>query len=142
MNINQLTRIIFRDSKSYNTIDDKTKSSMFFILNRVLARRFPLNANTLNYNGIDTASASDVWFEALSPRYSDVPSEFIVPWHKLKKTTESSVLKEFSDRDKEILSLYPELIEEAKKQEVEKKKFEKEGSIKVTKKRGRVAKKK
>jgi hypothetical protein len=46
MNINQLTRIIFRDSHSYKTIDDKTKSSMFFILNRVMARKFPLNANS------------------------------------------------------------------------------------------------
>jgi hypothetical protein len=142
MNINQLTRIIFRDSQSYYNIDDKTKSTMFFILNRVMARKFPLNANTLNFNGIDTASASDVWFEALSPRYRDVPSEFNVPWHKLKKVSESSVLKGFSDRDKEILMMYPELIEKAKEEEAEKKKIEKEGTIKVTKKRGRVAKKK
>jgi hypothetical protein len=141
MNINQLTRIIFRDSKSYKTVSDKDKSSMFFILNRVMARKFPLNANTLNYNGIDTVSASDVWFEALSPRYRDVPKEFNVPWGKLKKVSESSVLKGFSDRDKEILSLYPDLIEIATKEELEKKKIEKEGTIKVTKKRGRAQKK-
>jgi hypothetical protein len=37
--------------------------------------------------------------------------------------------------------LYPELIEKAKEEEAEKKKIEKEGTIKVTKKRGRAPKK-
>jgi hypothetical protein len=142
MNISQLTRIIFRDSHSYKTVNDKDKSGMFFILNRIMARKHPLNANTLNYNGIDTASATDVWFETLSPRYRDVPKEFNVPWGKLKKKGESSVLKGFSDKDKQILALYPELIEEAQNEADEQKLIEKEGTIKVTKKRGRVAKKK
>lgn len=141
MNISQLTRIVFRDNQSYKTISDKDKGTMFFIFNRIMARKYPLNANTLNYNGIDTSSATDVWFEALSPRYRDIPKEFNVPWGKLKKKGESSVLKGFSDKDKQILALYPELIEEAQNEVDEQKRIDKEGTIKVTKKRGRAKKK-
>lgn len=112
MNINQLTRIVFRDKQSYKTIDDKTKSSMFFLFNRVMARKFASNASTLNINNIDTSLALDVWFDAVSPRFTDIPKEINVPWNKLKK--DNSVLNGFSEIDKYLLSFYPELIEQVK----------------------------
>ena len=115
---------------------------MFFMFNRQIARLYPVNANALNYNGIDTGLASDVWFNALSSRFNDIPNRLQPNWGTLKKTSENTILKGFSEAEASILSLYPELLEEVTNIEKENKKLAKEGSIKVTKKRGRAKAKK
>ena len=137
MTVTQFIRILFRDSKSYKNINEKDKSKMFFMFNRIISRLYPPNANALNYNGIDTSLACDVWFETLSPRFRDIPNQLSPNWNKLKKKSDSNILNGFSDTDKKILLEYEDLIKEAEVLEKERKKIEKEGTIKVTKKRQR-----
>lgn len=135
MTVAQFTRIFFRDTKSYKLIDEKEKEKMFFMFNRMIARLYPINANRLNYNGIDTGLALDVWFHALSPRFTDIPNRLQPNWATLKKSGSNSLLNKFSETDRKILELYPELLEEASNIDKEEKKLSKEGSIKITKKR-------
>jgi hypothetical protein len=137
MELNQLSRIIFQDKKSYNHIDPEEKEKLFFIFNRVISRGLPQYAELINRKGIDKALALDIWFE-YAKNTNMVPKWYTPNWGKLKMGKNESALKKYDDVDKWILSHYPEAIE-AEKERIEK---EKEDSIEVIKKRGAKKKKK
>jgi len=135
MEAKQLNRIIFQDHKSYKHISDEEKEKAFFLFNRVIARAYPTNANALNHKDIDKASAMDVWFNLFSKRFTTIPNWTQVPWWNLKMKKSDSVLKGFSDIDKAILSCYPDVIEEVKKNIKDSKKKVEDLKVKKLKKK-------
>ncbi len=137
MTPNQFIRIMFTDKRKFKDLTLKEKGNSFFMFNRIIARLYPLKANLFNVNGIDTALASTVWFNALSEKFSYIPNKLEPNWNVLKKEKDinkSEILKDFSSSDKNILLLYPELIEAEIALVKENLKNEKSGNIKVLKK--------
>ena len=113
MNLNSLIRIFFTNKELYEQLDEKTKETYYFMLNQYFARLYPTNADALNRKSIPNDLAMDVW-SVFAQRVTDTPVGFMPQWYKLKKKKKEGLLKDFSDIDKNILSYYPELIEEVK----------------------------
>ncbi len=137
MELNHISRILFQDKDNYKHIDPIEKERLFFIFNRMIARGIPNTAEALNRKGIDKSLSMDVWFN-YTKNTTKIPTWFSPNWSKLKKNKEESILKNYDDMDKWILSHYPEAIEEEKKRVA----FEKEDVIEVIKTKGSKKKKK
>ena len=56
---------IFRGIPSYDSISDIEKQKNIFMLNRTLAIKYPLQAEALNYFGVDASSTVQVWKDFL-----------------------------------------------------------------------------
>lgn len=132
MEFNQITRIIFQNKKSYDTISPDEKEKLFFIFNRTIARGLPIASEFLNNKNIDTALAMDIWFNN-AKNITKIPEWFSPNWTKLKKNKEESLLKKYDAMDKVLLSYYPDAIEAEK----QKKETEKEDIIQTIKKKSR-----
>lgn len=64
-----LLKAIFQYSDiEWNKISQLQKSKNFFICNRILSRGFPIAAQSLNWNGISTDYAIDLWRMKLKNR--------------------------------------------------------------------------
>lgn len=113
MELKQITRILFRDKDGYKHINSEEKEKLFFIFNRMATRGNPMTSDALNRKGIDGALAMDIWFN-YAKKANDIPKWFEPDWRKLKKAKSESVLKNYSNMDKYLLSFYPEAIEEEK----------------------------
>ncbi len=46
----------------WNEMDDELKEKFFFIVNRMLAKKYPTKAQYFNIKNIDKISAMDIWF--------------------------------------------------------------------------------
>lgn len=66
---------------------DKDKETIFFIFNRYMAKNYPKQAQAFNYQGIDKATAMDIWFQFLRNQVR-IPQWF---WKGPTKKKEPSV---------------------------------------------------
>ena len=53
---------MFVKKGSWNSISAEDKDSMFFIFNRYMSKKYPVQAQYFNDKSIDKAMAMDVWF--------------------------------------------------------------------------------
>ena len=58
-NLLAVTNAMFKDKKNWNWVNDEQKNDFFFIINRLLAKRFPEKAQLLNLKSIDKVSGRD-----------------------------------------------------------------------------------
>ena len=132
MELNQLSRIVFKDKHSYDSIDPIEKEKLFFIFNRMFARGVPLISDAINKKGIDKSLAMDILFN-YSKKTTAIPTWFVVNWAKIKTIKTDSLLKIYSDTDKYILSFYKDALDEERERVLSLK----EDDIQIIKKKGR-----
>jgi len=61
-NLSDVIGYIVKDRKKYRKLTNKEKEYNFFIINRLLSKKFPIFANKLNLKSIDKSLALDIWF--------------------------------------------------------------------------------
>jgi hypothetical protein len=93
-----LIKIMFTDSKKYSEISNIAKSKHSFIVNRFFSIKYPSTAQSLNFNGINGAVLVDLW-QMVASRYNKVP------YWVYTKTKKTESQKEWYP-PKELVSLY------------------------------------
>lgn len=61
-NLKEVVSFLINDRKGYRNLSIKDKSDNFFIINRLLSKKYPLFSNKLNIKSIDKSLALDMWF--------------------------------------------------------------------------------
>lgn len=105
MDIAQLSRIVFKDKHTFNTIDDLEKERLSFQFNRIMARNLVIHADALNKKCIPKSKIIDTWF-MYSKNTTKTPDWFYVNWSKLRKEKEKTFNENIDQIDKYILSFY------------------------------------
>jgi hypothetical protein len=80
---------LFFKRASYKDIPIEDKEKNFFIINRLLSKEYPLQANLLNNKIVDKGLSLDIWFLFLKDKKT--PRNF---WNKSKKLKEELPKKE------------------------------------------------
>lgn len=57
-----ITNAMFKDKENWNFVTDDQKEEFFFIINRLLSKRFPEKSQLLNLKTIDKISGLDLWY--------------------------------------------------------------------------------
>jgi hypothetical protein len=112
----QVVNTLFRLKHQWPIIDDESKKAAFFIINRYLCKKYPINAHFLNQKGFDEAVALEIWF--LHQRETNMtPSWF---WQKpeLKKFSkmeydllDEQILGNFKSEIQEDLDYYNQMLD-------------------------------
>lgn len=88
----------------WNQVTDKQKEDFFFIINRMMSKKYPHLSQSLNLKGQDPIVGMDLWFQFFDGK--PYPSWF---WSKSngssKKDKERSKLLEYFDIKEEELQL-------------------------------------
>jgi len=77
-----LKMIFVATDEKWSLLSKNEKANSFFMCNRILAAKYPIAAQRLNYNGISTDYALDIWRIHLK-KIGSVP-----PWIYQKSTSE------------------------------------------------------
>ena len=67
-NLLAVTNAMFKDKKNWNWVNDEQKNDFFFIINRLLAKRFPEKSQLLNLKSIDKVSGLDLWYHFMKDK--------------------------------------------------------------------------
>ena len=91
-----IKRIFDKKDSSWEAVSNNDKARNFFMINRIMAIQFPVQANQFNHIKMSPPGVVDWWRGTLSPRYTKSP-----PWifTKTKKTEkkEKKVDLDFSE---------------------------------------------
>lgn len=63
-----ITNVMFKDKKNWIWVSDDQKNEFFFIINRLLAKRFPEKSQLLNLKSIDKVAGLDLWFHFMKDK--------------------------------------------------------------------------
>jgi hypothetical protein len=137
MDFTTFRKIFFKDKHHYRYVTEKEKAASFFILNRLMARMKPTNADALNHKGMNTALATDLWFK-FCEQSLDVPEWFKAMPFKTKTDVFKTNNEELDDMDKLILQKFfeNEIKEEKTREQLANKKVETIIVKKLKKKKG------
>jgi hypothetical protein len=104
-NLAQVTNSLFRLRQQWPQIDDESKKAAFFIINRFLCKKYPMNAQFLNQKGFDEVSALEIWFlhQKATTKTPD--------WFWLKPASKKFSKDDLDILDQHINSFYKEEIE-------------------------------
>jgi len=84
VNFKTIVDTVYVKKSQYTYLTNEDKEKFFFIFNRYMSKKYPIQAQFFNKPNIDKASAMDIWFQFLSKEIR-VPFWF---WRgKTKKTT-------------------------------------------------------
>jgi len=61
-NLKEVINCLIKDRSNYRKLSLKDKEDNFFIINRLLSKKYTIFANKLNLKNIDKSLALDVWF--------------------------------------------------------------------------------
>lgn len=61
-NLKNVVNVLVKDRKNYRSLTNKEKEDNFFIINRLLSKKYPIFANKLNLKNIDKSLSLDMWF--------------------------------------------------------------------------------
>ena len=89
-----ITNAMFKDKENWKWVTDDQKEEFFFIINRLLSKRFPEKSQLLNLKTIDKVSGLDLWYHFMTDK--GYPSWF---WSKSPKV----VSEGFDDKDYKLL---------------------------------------
>ena len=68
-------KLVFsKDEKSWNSLKNTDKSRNFFMLNRFMSIKYPIQANMLSHYKINPEAVSDYWHRNMSSLHSGSPS--------------------------------------------------------------------
>jgi hypothetical protein len=82
-NLLSITNAMFKDKQNWKCVSDDQKEEFFFIINRLLSKRFNEKAQLLNHKNINKVVGLDLWFQFL--KESPYPSWI---WSKSEKVTQ------------------------------------------------------
>jgi hypothetical protein len=136
MNLKSFIRIFFEEKETFEQLDPDTKAKYLFMFNQYTSRAFPVNVDLLNRKHLNDKKdlVMDIW-AIYFKRNLSAPDWFEPDWSKLRKKKSEGLLKNFSDIDKKILSLMPDLLNEVKEDIENKKLFGSITSKKLKKKK-------
>lgn len=90
----EVTNTLFRNKKNWANITDDDKEKYFFIINRLLSKKYPNESQLLNHKNIDKVSALDTWYYFMLDK--PYPNWF---WSKSKKESKKNI----SENDYKLL---------------------------------------
>lgn len=73
MDLFELTKIMFENPSAYKDVMPGEKRKHFFMINRRMAIKFPLQANELQHVQIDEVGVIDFWQDFLRKQYTKTP---------------------------------------------------------------------
>lgn len=65
MDFKTIANIMFFQKQDWVHVTDEDKSSLFFIFNRYMSKKYWKQAQYFNKRGVDKATAMDMWFQVL-----------------------------------------------------------------------------
>jgi hypothetical protein len=86
--------VMFTDKKTFESLNDKEKSEHFFMVNRRMAIKFPIQANYFNKIGMNPLVAMIAWYKNVNCKFINTKKQPIVPpWVFTKTKTEPAQSK-------------------------------------------------
>jgi hypothetical protein len=81
----------FTRPEEWAKVTNTEKAKNFFMINRMMSIRFPMQANGFNHTKIEPARAVDWWKEMIASKYNstDKPASFV--WTKTKKKEKEKI---------------------------------------------------
>lgn len=64
-NLLAITNAMFKDKHNWKWVTYSQKEEFFFIINRLMTKRFPHQAQLLNHKSINKVVGLDLWFELM-----------------------------------------------------------------------------
>ena len=99
-------KMMFERPDKFEQLSNHEKGKNFFMINRFLSIKFPLQAQLFNNTNINAGEAVQIWSDILSPIYSTTPS-FI--WNGLKKTKKQKKSKKLHTFNMSTIEFYANL---------------------------------
>ena len=97
-------KIVFsRDEKSWKSLKNTDKSRNFFMLNRFMSIKYPVQANMLSHYKINPEAVSDYWHRSMSSLHTSTPN-----WIYAKTIKKKDVEKKLDLPSPEMIRWYCE----------------------------------
>jgi len=84
----EVVNTLIKNKKNWVNILDDDKEQFFFIINRLLSKKYPEKAQLLNHKNIDKATALDTWYYFMMDK--PYPNWF---WSKSNKESKKEINK-------------------------------------------------
>jgi hypothetical protein len=95
-------KLVFsRDEKSWKSLKNTDKSRNFFMLNRFMSIKYPVQANMLSHYKINPEAVSDYWHRNMSSLHSGTPT-----WIYAKTVKKKDVEKKLDLPSPEMIKWY------------------------------------
>lgn len=115
-NLLAMTNCIFKDRANWKFVTVEQKETFFFPINRLLSKKYPELAATINIKWCDKAAALDSWFAFFDGK--PYPSWMWQKREKTKKDEDYNILTEIHDIHKKDLSLLKLVAKDSIKEEL------------------------
>jgi prolyl oligopeptidase PreP (S9A serine peptidase family) len=89
-NLLAITNTIFNNKSDWKWVTDEQKETYFFIINRMMSKKYPTKAQLFNIKNIDKISSMNLWYQFMLDK--PYPKWF---WSKSKKENSSISEKDF-----------------------------------------------
>jgi prolyl oligopeptidase PreP (S9A serine peptidase family) len=89
-NLLAITNTIFNNKSDWKWATDEQKETYFFIINRMMSKKYPTKAQLFNIKNIDKVSSMNLWYQFMLDK--PYPKWF---WSKSKKENSSISEKDF-----------------------------------------------
>jgi hypothetical protein len=89
-NLLAITNTIFKNKSDWKWVTDEQKEAYFFIINRMMSKKYPIKAQLFNIKNIDKVSSMNLWYQFMLDK--PYPKWF---WSKSKKENSSISEKDF-----------------------------------------------
>jgi len=90
MELFDLVKTIFKKDSEWDKVSNSDKKRNYFMINRIMAIQFPIQADQFNRLKINPYPVVDWWHRTLSKNYSRQPTWIYTKTNKPKKTKSSS----------------------------------------------------
>jgi hypothetical protein len=89
-NLLAITNTIFKNKSDWKWVTDEQKEDYFFIINRMMSKKYSTKAQLFNIKNIDKVSSMNLWYQFMLDK--PYPKWF---WSKSKKENSSISEKDF-----------------------------------------------
>lgn len=104
-------KLVFsKDEKSWSTLNNTDKSRNFFMLNRFMSIKYPVQSNVLSHYRINPEAVSDYWHRTMSSLYGSTPK-----WIYAKTKKKNDEAKKLDIPSPEMIRWYCERNEMSRK---------------------------
>jgi hypothetical protein len=133
MDLFVLIKIMFQDQSKWKSVTEYDKSKNFFMINRFISIMYPVQANMVNRNGINSSAIIDMWYIMLTKRFKKIPgwiftktaskkeknkqwipnpeiSEYYIKYNKIKEDDFNFMIKLYPEEMKKKLEILEKQI--------------------------------
>lgn len=90
MELFDIIGVMFEDHSAWVKVTNYDKKKNFFMINRILSIKYPLQANMLQHLKVNQVAVIDFWFYFISSQYNRKPSWLYTKASKKKDSTKKS----------------------------------------------------